>query len=104
MSAAPSKAAIQVGLAENEDVSGVPRGVIAWLSMGLHIEETQFVVCLILNAHSTDKSSRLDLASHVRAHGDKPSDNDQITVINQRHALQMRIDSFQKGVETYFTK
>lgn len=41
---APGKKDIQLKLAETEGTRGVERGTIAWLSSGLRIEETQYVV------------------------------------------------------------
>lgn len=39
----PGKKDIQLQLAENEGVAGIVRGTVAWLSVGLKIEETQYV-------------------------------------------------------------
>ncbi|KAK7682710.1 hypothetical protein QCA50_014093 [Cerrena zonata] len=81
---APTKAEIQLKLADRELSGFLPSGCIGWLSMGIHLEEVQ-----------------LELSQFVRKLGTHPTITQKLALQQRRAKLRSQIDDFVRSAPNY---
>lgn len=76
-------------------------GLTAWISGGLKIEETQYVLRSYHTHHKKTLVARIALASDIRKAAAGVTSEERTKLINAQRRLQQRIDDFNTKAETY---